>query len=135
MITTIQRVVSDDQGAKLCDDLSFCDPYVKIYREDSLVYLSGVVKDNPNAVFMETYTFGKMNGNESIRMEVWDDDSFLAGSDDQILSITRAARTFGENDEDSSNGIYLHTSSVWKPEYGLPIYQTKEWHDRFTPRN
>lgn len=116
LITIIQRVLSDTKNRHHCDSDSPCDPFVRIFINDQKVYETRMVKDNPFAVFMETYTSDKIYPNDSVRMEVWDEDSGTLDGNDPLMSFTRDANASGKG-KDSFKRIYLHTRTGWKPEY------------------
>lgn len=120
---TIQRVRSNSGS---CDFMGSCDPYVKIFIKGEQVYQTTKHKDTTDAIFDETFTSQKIDlVGDTIRIEVWDSDIFLNGSDDKMFVVEgnyeqlfgRVVNGSATISEFSGNDLHLHTNTVWKAEY------------------
>lgn len=107
-----------------CDLFSACDPYIKLFvngtKEEETKIQDGINLFNANVIYLSK----KIPKTTTIKIQVWDSDSFLYGGDDLIQetegtidSFLQQPIRYGAQKDGEQNAI--ETSVFWQDERSI----------------
>lgn len=117
----------DDDG-NACDSFGgLCDPFVKFFVNDQLIYKSSSRQDTISYDVNYHYTSELIPKTSTIRIDIWDDDSGFLGSEaDLVLRTVGDVTSFVENPfrggttctkRSPSGQNSINTIVFWEDEY------------------
>lgn len=107
-----------------CDTFGgYCDPFVKFFVNDQLIYKSSSRADTPSFDVDYHYTSDRIPKTSTIRIEIWDDDSGFFGSESDlvlrtegdVISFVNNPFRGGATSPSGQNSI--NTFVFWEDEY------------------